>query len=295
MKTNEFMRKNKGITLIALVVTIIVLLILAGVSIQMLTGQTGILKQAQIAREETAKGQIKEDVQREILEKTMEKQGEDITAEELHDILDKYFDLKYSGEKKDTEIKAPDEYTDGENNPWNAEDFPDNFPELHSKEGDYPFKLGDIYKGDLSTTKTGETSGPVKEKEEPTLTVKLKVEEAQVTGEKIPVKVDSVTGGSEKGNYTYTWYRKDDTTQVQDVENHTFDNLKAEESYTLNCKVLDNTSGDWGIGEIEILSFYIDDSLFRAVKGMTFKDWTNSSFVKKVPEKYLGRTYFLRR
>ena len=36
--------KNKGITLIALVVTIIVLLILAGVSIQMLTGQNRNIK-----------------------------------------------------------------------------------------------------------------------------------------------------------------------------------------------------------------------------------------------------------
>ena len=40
-KTNQ-----KGITLIALVVTIIVLLILAGISIQMLTGQNGILVRA---------------------------------------------------------------------------------------------------------------------------------------------------------------------------------------------------------------------------------------------------------
>ena len=37
------MKNNKGITLIALVVTIIVLLILAGVSIAMLSGQDGIL------------------------------------------------------------------------------------------------------------------------------------------------------------------------------------------------------------------------------------------------------------
>ena len=44
-------RKNaKGITLIALVITIIVLLILAGVSIAMLTGQNGILTQAQNAK-----------------------------------------------------------------------------------------------------------------------------------------------------------------------------------------------------------------------------------------------------
>ena len=41
------MKKNGGITLIALVVTIIVLLILAGVSIAMLTGQNGILGNAQ--------------------------------------------------------------------------------------------------------------------------------------------------------------------------------------------------------------------------------------------------------
>ena len=40
------MKNNKGITLIALVVTIIVLLILAGVSIAMLTGQNGILTRA---------------------------------------------------------------------------------------------------------------------------------------------------------------------------------------------------------------------------------------------------------
>ena len=45
--------KNKGITLIALVITIIVLLILAGVSIAMLTGQNGILTQAQRAKNET--------------------------------------------------------------------------------------------------------------------------------------------------------------------------------------------------------------------------------------------------
>ena len=45
--------ENKGITLIALVITIIVLLILAGVSIAMLTGENGILTQAKNAKDET--------------------------------------------------------------------------------------------------------------------------------------------------------------------------------------------------------------------------------------------------
>ena len=47
------LRRNKGITLIALVVTIIVLLILAGISIAMLTGQNGILNRAAKAKEKT--------------------------------------------------------------------------------------------------------------------------------------------------------------------------------------------------------------------------------------------------
>ena len=45
--------KNRGITLIALVITIIVLLILAGISISMLTGQNGILNRASEAKEKT--------------------------------------------------------------------------------------------------------------------------------------------------------------------------------------------------------------------------------------------------
>ena len=51
MKENQ--KQTKGITLIALVITIIVLLILAGVSIAMLTGENGILTQAQRAAKET--------------------------------------------------------------------------------------------------------------------------------------------------------------------------------------------------------------------------------------------------
>ena len=56
------MKNNKGITLIALVVTIIVLLILAGVSIAMLTGENGILKRASDAGESTAVANAKEKV-----------------------------------------------------------------------------------------------------------------------------------------------------------------------------------------------------------------------------------------
>ena len=51
-----------GITLIALVVTIVVLLILAGVSISMLTGENGIITQAQESKLQTEIGKEKEEV-----------------------------------------------------------------------------------------------------------------------------------------------------------------------------------------------------------------------------------------
>ena len=52
------MRNQKGITLIALVITIIVLLILAGVSIAMLTGDNGILTRTTEAKTDTAKAEV---------------------------------------------------------------------------------------------------------------------------------------------------------------------------------------------------------------------------------------------
>ena len=52
--------RNKGITLIALVITIIVLLILAGISIAMLSGDNGILQRAGQAKKSSEAEQIKE-------------------------------------------------------------------------------------------------------------------------------------------------------------------------------------------------------------------------------------------
>ncbi len=59
MKKNN---KNKGITLIALVVTIVALLILAGVSINLVIGNKGIITMAQKAKKETNISNIRDDI-----------------------------------------------------------------------------------------------------------------------------------------------------------------------------------------------------------------------------------------
>lgn len=67
--------KQRGITLIALVITIIVLLILAGVSIAMLTGENGILTQAQNAKEETTKSEEEEKIKMAVMGSSINDDG----------------------------------------------------------------------------------------------------------------------------------------------------------------------------------------------------------------------------
>ena len=65
-KSNLKLTNNKkGITLIALVITIIVLLILTGITIAMLTGNNGILTRANDAKIETVVATVKENLQME--------------------------------------------------------------------------------------------------------------------------------------------------------------------------------------------------------------------------------------
>ena len=63
----KIFKSTKGITLIALVVTIIILLILAGVSIAMLTGNNGILSQAGRAKDRTREEGAREKIQLEVM------------------------------------------------------------------------------------------------------------------------------------------------------------------------------------------------------------------------------------
>ena len=76
--------KNGGITLIALVITIIVLLILAGVSIAMLTGDNGILTQATTSKKKSDEAQDIEKIRLAISEAQMGEDGyQELTTENL--------------------------------------------------------------------------------------------------------------------------------------------------------------------------------------------------------------------
>ncbi len=82
--------KNKGITLIALVITIIVLLILAGISIATLTGDEGILTKTTDARKAQDNGTEKDEIGLAYNAAKLDSKGKAIEAEKLQEELRKY-------------------------------------------------------------------------------------------------------------------------------------------------------------------------------------------------------------
>ncbi len=84
----EKLRQQKGITLIALIITIIVLLLLAAVTINTLTGENGIITRASDAEVETRAATVEE---RKNLWKT-EKQTDDYIGEDTTQTLEELLD-----------------------------------------------------------------------------------------------------------------------------------------------------------------------------------------------------------
>lgn len=81
--------KEKGITLIALIVTVIVLIILAGITIATLTGEDGIINNANKAKEETEIANEREIVDRATVQAMGNNKRGNIVKDELQDELDR--------------------------------------------------------------------------------------------------------------------------------------------------------------------------------------------------------------
>ena len=99
------MKNQRGITLIALVITIIVLIILAGVAINLTLGENGILRRAQDAQKLSDKATVKEKIEVAIVEVQVEEVTStgSLTLQKLYETL----------ESKDSNITL-NEYTQGD-------------------------------------------------------------------------------------------------------------------------------------------------------------------------------------
>lgn len=131
----KILKQKKGVTLIALVITIIVLLILAGISISMLSGDNGILHKAAQSKEKTERAEIIEIAQMDIIGKQAQNHG-NLSESELEEIL-----ISNNYNTKGTLS--------------NEESILDRT--LTSSNGKYQIPVSEIYNGSLTITDSGET------------------------------------------------------------------------------------------------------------------------------------------
>ena len=206
-------KANNGITLIALVITIIVLLILAGVSIAMLSGDNGLIKQAQNASDEWEIAQDREQLE-------LAKQTEIAKGKGYIDVDDYFQRLEDEGIVNDKEADIVDngdgsyDVTTGNGNTFEVTPIPD-------KENAEDIEIDYVGQGEIV--------GP-------------RINKIEVTEKtKTSISIEVVTRNAEGGNYTYSYKKATDSnyTQAQTTTNntYTFNGLEENTEYNIKVKV----------------------------------------------------------
>ena len=93
----EKYKSSKGVTLVALAITVIILLTILSISITTVIDENGIMNKTAEAKEVAETEEIKEKIQIEIIRKKAGNQGK-ITNEQLKEILKKYGEINYEND-----------------------------------------------------------------------------------------------------------------------------------------------------------------------------------------------------
>ena len=205
-------RLEKGITLIALVITIIILLILAGVTITMLTGDNGILKQATNARETNSKAEFEEQVKLAVI------------ASRVNDTAN--IDLKTLDEEINKISGTTITKSTDDNLPWTV------------KKGSYEVKI--TADGIITSNTTGKDDGKkdedtkidygTKKPEEDTRTVIEQATSAKPEGSTIDPNTNEDTGivMIDSNDNEWVWVEVPATVFTSATNSTDYDNIKAD-------------------------------------------------------------------
>ena len=140
-------KEKAGITLIALVITIIVLLILAGITISAITGNNGIIGNAGKAKEEAEIANEKEIVEKATVQAMGNNKYGNIEEDELQEQLDKETG---EGKTEATDIGDEFEVVFVDSNRYYIVDKDENVKEVQEV-------IRDEHPGDITLGKDGET------------------------------------------------------------------------------------------------------------------------------------------
>ena len=251
----ERIRKEKGITLIALVITIILLLILTGVVVKTITGENGLIKHTQVAKEKYEIEEAKEQINIVIVGLEMEKIAKNQQGPTIEEILDKLYKDKiikgdYGIDEKGQKVEVITEkgyiieISKDENGKYNVEE------------------KGKI-KEDIEKAKEPivELSLASYEENQQEVTILVKAKEEQYGIKKIQL-IDAKTG-----KITQTKTYEEGTKQVENVE------FTVSENGVYKIKVISNAPKE-KTEEIEITQ--IVETLEIEIEANT-NEWTNQN------------------
>ena len=257
--------KAKGITLISLVITIIILLILAGVTLSLTLGDNGIITQAQKAKEAQEIAAIKEDFQLAILDKELEKGGTGLTQEELEEIAGNYGELQEDGNTIKTE--------DG-----------------------YEIKIDEIYKpgGGISGGGSGASDEEIAALEEKIKELEQTVEDLTNTKTELEGTIEDLNGQLEQaeGDKTALQEQIENLTGQVDSLNKTKEQLEATIS-DLNTQIADlkakQATGNATVADVlegKTFSNGTQVGLTGTIKNNGTLNWSGSNTTYNVPAGY---------
>ena len=200
----EKLKNNKAITLVALVITIVIIIILSTIAINFTFGENGLITRAQQAAEMTAVAQIQERLEMAKGSAFIDGQG-DIDPDHYFDILEE-------------EGIIGDKETDVEDNEDGSYDV--------TTDGDYVFEVTPKPDGDLEIEYVGKNDEP-------------RISSINVTDKTdSSVTVEVVTKNVDNAEYTYS-YKKTDESSWTDATTGSSDN-----TYTFSGLEGDGTSYD---------------------------------------------------
>lgn len=110
---NKGIKSEKGVTLTALVLTIIILLILAGISISVLSGPNGLIEKATLAAKNTEISEIKEKIELKLTNlniETFEKTKEMATLTDVMKLKDEDTEIKDAYNETDNVVLIVGDY-----------------------------------------------------------------------------------------------------------------------------------------------------------------------------------------
>ena len=215
--------KNEGITLIALVLTIIVLLILVAVGIATLTGDNGILTTAQEARETKKVAEIEEQLKLAQLNSKIDKEtGKKVTIESyIKELENAGLEIDYEDRTQEGIVSI-------------------------IIEGKYIYELSQTEKGDIKYDSQGQVG-----KQKPKV---VSIEILEKTSSQIKVKVTTLRNEGGKLKYYIKEEKATDyaLVQEQEGEEYTFENLNPNKTYSKIKVEAIAENGESGFKEIDI-------------------------------------------